>query len=43
MVQSGMPVEEVDIPSTQGYPTQEKHTKDESQVETQIVPREQYV
>ncbi|KAL5346927.1 hypothetical protein ACLOAV_008070 [Pseudogymnoascus australis] len=43
MAQSGMPVEEVDISSTNGYHTQEKHTKDEFQVETQIVPREQYV
>lgn len=43
MAQSGMPVDEVDISSTHGYPTQEKHAKDESQVETQIVPREQYV
>lgn len=43
MVQSGMPVDEVNIPSTQGHPTQEKYTKDDTQVETQIVPREQYV
>lgn len=43
MAQSGMPAEEVDITSTHGYPTQEKHIKDEAQLETQIVPREQYV
>ncbi|OBT53143.1 hypothetical protein VE04_08078 [Pseudogymnoascus sp. 24MN13] len=43
MVQSGMPVEEVDIPSTNGYPTQDKNTKYEAQLEKQIVPREQYV
>lgn len=43
MAQSGMPVEEVDIPSTHGYPTQDKHTKDEAQLETQVAPRKQYV